>query len=164
MPQPLFTELATHAIELSKLFALFVANPPIPTAGGVFAIELMTPHGPSTGGGAQALQHIRFVHGDLTIVVGSIDQVAAVIELRGYDHLGELFARRWKRDLPFARAAYEAFVLRVRAFGRSQQYAIVIKDVAPPVEPLASPRGRWLLPVASVLALIAAAAVAVAQY
>jgi hypothetical protein len=157
-PQPIYTELANHAIELAKLFSLFVANPPIPTSGGVFAIELMTPHGPSTGGGAQALQHIRFVHGDLTIVVGTVDPLAASIELRGYDHLSDLFDQRRQQALPFARAAFEAFVLRVRGFARSQQYVVVIKDVAPALEP----RRRW--PLLGSLVGIALAALAVALH
>ncbi len=161
MAQPLYTELAGRAIELSKLFALFVANPAIPTDGGVFAIELMTPHGPSTGGGAQPLQHIRFVHGDLTVVAGSLDQTRTAIVLRGYAHLDELYRRRHRKPLPFTRASHDLFLQRVRAFAKSQSYTIAIEEVAPPE--LATANRRWpaLVALIALIALVAAIAAAV---
>jgi hypothetical protein len=143
MRDQIYTELAGHAIELTSIFSLFVGSTPIPTTGGVFAIDLTKPHGPSTGGGTQALQHITLIHGDLTVVVGTLDQTTKKIEMRALELVGSQFRARWKKPLAIQPADYDALIARVRVFAKSQSFLVAIKSRATEPVPVIPARARW---------------------
>jgi hypothetical protein len=144
----LLTAFAGRGLELAKLFSLFVGASVVPTTHGEpYRVALTTPHGPSTGNGVQSLQHITFARRGRTFVVGSIDVVDQVIELRGHEHLVELHRRR-DDELDLRVADHAAFVLRVRRFAASVHYAVVINELVQAAD--ASPsRAPWLALAAS---------------
>ena len=156
---PIRTAYAAAAVELAKLFILFVGSTPVSaTSGDPFYASLTTPHGPSTGGGVQNLQHIALSRGAQPFVVGSIDQGARILELRSYNQVATQYAARFRTRLPILAADYMDLERRARMFARTQQLDVVIKDVA-------SPDPGWthrLFSVAGVLALAAAGAFAIA--
>ena len=71
VPQVKYTQVAAKQLSLAELFEeRFQAGLQGPLH---FRVELSAPDGPSTGGGKQALQHIKLVapDGSGTIVIGS---------------------------------------------------------------------------------------------
>src|SRR5208283_1353263 len=92
-PRGARTSLQTfHAIQASDLAAAMnEALRKIRIAPGDYAPELMSPQGPSTAGGVQAMQHLRLVPGQAgkpTIVVGYANHAEGKAELRTYDYVG----------------------------------------------------------------------------
>ncbi len=138
-------------MDLAKLFELFVGSTPIgATAGHPYTAAMTEPHGPSTGGGKQRLQHITFTRGNRTITVGSIDSVERVCEVRGFESLNAQHLERWKEPLYIAPAEFEGFLKRLRAFAGGQQITVVIKELAAPqptapTEPTGPAWPAWLL-------------------
>ena len=148
----LLTAYAGRGLELAKLFALFVGASVVHTTNGEpYRVALTTPHGPSTGNGVQNLQHITFTRRGRTFVVGSIDVVDQVIELRGHEHLLDLHRRRGD-DLDLRAADHAAFVLRVRRFATSIHHALVINELVQAADPAPS-RAPWLALAAGIGAL-----------
>jgi hypothetical protein len=139
MAGQLHTKFAMKAIDLADLFKAVVGSEPVASSDGpAFAVELTAPDGPSTGGGAQSVQHIRLVREGITLVAGSIDAVERTAELRSYEHLAALHAQRYKgAGLPVTRDAYDGCLKRARAFLGTQNMVIVLKDAAP--TPAAAP-------------------------
>ncbi len=83
-------------------------------AGG-WQVELNAPEGPSTGGGAQALQHLRLVPrrpGYPALVVGSVNGVLSTAELRTYEHVALQHELRFKKPLEITPAEYADFMAK----------------------------------------------------
>jgi hypothetical protein len=161
MTEPVHTRFAMAALDLASVFNSVVGVEPVSsTEGASFKVELSAPDGPSTGGGAQSLQHIRLVRPDLTIVAGSIDPVQNSAELRSHAFADSLHAQRYKGSaLPIDRAAYEALLGRVRKFAAAQGYAVVLKEAAPtPVQARPAQGGARMIAVAVAIALVVAGA------
>jgi hypothetical protein len=133
MAGPIRTQFAMKAIDLADLFKVVVGAQPLEASEGPsFAVELQAPDGPSTGGGAQSVQHIRLVRDGLTLVAGSIDPVEKTAELRSYDHIAMLYDQRYRgQPLPLSREGYDATLKRMRAFLGTQNLSIVLKDSVP---------------------------------
>lgn len=90
-----YTLVAAKAVSLAELFvAHFERGLDGPAR---FRVELSAPDGPSTAGGKQALQHIKLVpeDGGLAIVIGSADTARGVADVRTYEHVAALYARRF---------------------------------------------------------------------
>jgi hypothetical protein len=104
-----------HAIQASDLAAAFnEALKRVLIVPGDYVVELTAPEGPSTGGGIQAMQHIRIVPrqpGHPTLVVGHANHAEGTAELRTYEHLDAVYRQRFKRALAIDRKQYEDFVL-----------------------------------------------------
>ena len=132
MSRPVHTQFAMKAIDLASLFNTIVGGDALLSKDdNPFKVELSTPDGPSTGGGAQSVQHIKLVRPGLTVVVGSADQVERTAELRSYDYVNGLHGQRYKNaSLPVERATYDTFIKRARDFLQTQGLAIVVKDAA----------------------------------
>jgi hypothetical protein len=67
--------------------------------GGDYVVELLAPEGQSTGGGKQALQHLRLRprrSGHGVIVAGSVNAMEKTAELRTYEHVCLVHERRFK--------------------------------------------------------------------
>lgn len=82
---------------------------------GDYVVELTTPEGPSTGGGAQARQHLRLVprrKGYAVVVAGSVDPVAAMAELRTYEHVAILHELRFDKPLEITPEEYQQFLAK----------------------------------------------------
>lgn len=129
MTQPVYTAFAGQAIQLADIFRMFVGQQPVAgTDVRPFVAALMTPDGPSTGGGVQALQHITFSRDGRSFVVGSLDPKVASVELRGYATIAQQYNERFGDPMPISVTEYEAFTKRVRAFCQTKQLVLVIKD------------------------------------
>ncbi|HVH46124.1 MAG TPA: hypothetical protein VM925_27430 [Labilithrix sp.] len=80
-----------------------------------YAVELMAPEGMSTGGGKQALQHLRLRPrhpGFAVLVAGTVNPVEQRAELRDYEHVAALHHARFKGPLDFGRDEWEHFLRR----------------------------------------------------
>lgn len=162
MAGPIHTQFAMKALDLADLFKAIVGSETLAsTQGPTFSVELSAPDGPSTGGGAQSVQHIRLVREGMTVVAGSIDTVQKTAELRSFDYAGALHAQRWKGAmLPIERAAYDAMITRIRNFVTGQGLSVVLKDAAPVLQPSSSGGNTGLV----VLLLLVVALVAGGAY
>src|SRR4051794_31262203 len=75
-----FTTLADEVTECFEGFRI---------GGGDYVVELMAPEGVSTGGGKQALQHLRLRprrQGYAIIIAGNVNPIEKFAELRTYEH------------------------------------------------------------------------------
>jgi hypothetical protein len=162
MGEHLRTEFAMKAMDLAELFNVLVGEAPIAAAAPgqpPFAVELSAPDGMSTGGGVQAVQHIKLVPvgGGATLVAGTANQAEGTAELRSYDHLSELHAKRFKgAEAPVDRAAYADLLKRAESFFSEKGLRVVLVDTAraPAGAAPASRRGGLMLALVGVVALV----------
>ncbi len=80
-----------------------------------WSVQLSTPDGPSTGGGAQALQHLRLVpkrKGYATIVAGTVDPVRNAGEIRTFEHVAVHHEVRFGRPLEIMPDEYDSFLAK----------------------------------------------------
>jgi hypothetical protein len=120
------TQFAMQALGLAELFQAMVGSKLL--EGTVMCkIELATPDGPSTGGGAQAVQHIQLVPEDGTpnIVIGSANQKEKKSELRTFDRLVEQHSQRYKGTLfKVEQQPYEQLLVKMETFFKNQGFAV----------------------------------------
>ena len=96
-----FTTLADEVNECFQEFHI---------GAGDFAVELLAPEGPSTGGGKRVLQHLRLRprrEGFATIVAGSVNPLDRVAELRTFEHAALVHAVRFKRAIEISEGEWE---------------------------------------------------------
>jgi hypothetical protein len=161
-----YTMVAAKALSLHELFVTGFAkglDGPIH-----FAVELSAPDGPSTGGGKQALQHIKLIPdgGGLAVVIGSADTALSVAEVRTFEHVATLYAQRFHgAPLPVDPTRYaELSRTLVQFFGSlGMKVSVVPLTAAPQVggaqalSPAAPPRrsGGALLWIVAVVVAVA---------
>ncbi len=81
--------------------------------------DMTAPDGQSTGGGVQAMQHLRLVPprpNMPTILVGHANQRDRVAELRTWEHVDAICRARFKQGAPLEPAAYEEFLQAAQGF------------------------------------------------
>lgn len=81
--------------------------------------DMTAPDGPSTGGGVQAMQHLRLVAPDAsmpTILVGHANQRDRTAEIRTWEHIDALHRERFKQEVPIDPASYQEFVQSAQGF------------------------------------------------
>jgi hypothetical protein len=81
--------------------------------------DMTAPEGPSTGGGVQALQHVRLLPPKPnmpTLVVGHVNQREMAAELRTFDHVDAICRERFKQGAPFDSAQYEQLLQSMQGF------------------------------------------------
>ncbi len=99
-----FVTLADSVTESFQDFAI---------GAGAWGVELTAPHGMSTGGGKQALQHFRLRprrSGYAVLVGGTVNQVEHRAELRDYEHITILHEVRFRHALEITRQEWEQFL------------------------------------------------------
>ena len=82
---------------------------------GDYVVELSTPDGPSTGGGAQARQNVRLVprrKGYAVVIAGTVDPVTSTAELRTFEHVAILHELRFKQPLEISGEEYADFLAK----------------------------------------------------
>jgi hypothetical protein len=82
---------------------------------GQYAVELTAPQGMSTGGGKQALQHLRLLprrQGFSVIVAGTVNQVERRAELRDHDHISVMSQVRFQRAIDISPQDWEQLLRR----------------------------------------------------
>lgn len=99
-----FVTLADTVTEAFRDFAI---------GSGAWAVELTQPQGPSTGGGQQALQHLRMRPrrtGFSVLVAGTVNPIAKTAELRDHDHVMAMHEVRHRQPLQISRQEWEQFL------------------------------------------------------
>jgi hypothetical protein len=91
---------------------------------GAWGVELTAPQGMSTGGGKQALQHLRMRPkrpGYSVLVGGTVNQVEKVAELRDYAHMCMMHEVRFRKRLEITRAEWEQFLRKAEVVLREAE-------------------------------------------
>ncbi len=149
------TVFAAQAIGLADMFKMMFAKVKLEGSGAAsYVLELSTPEGESTGGGKQALQHIRLAPegGGATLSAGSVNTVDKKAEMRTFSHMATLFADRFKgAEFPIDKGRYEEVLAKLQTFFTNQRYQIVMVELARRSESQVAP---------SALRAVAASAVA----
>lgn len=94
--------------------------------GGDYVVELTAPQGPSTGGGKQALQHLRLRPrraGFAVIVGGSVDGVQKRAELRDFEYVKVVHSLRFKDPLDLSAAEWEQFLRKAEVVLKQAEIA-----------------------------------------
>ncbi len=147
------TRFAMQALSLAELFNALMNEEPI----GSYRVELATPDGPSTGGGKQAVQHVRLLSDhSSTITAGSANPVAKRAELRSYENLAQAHAQRFKGEaLALDRLAYNKLLEQMRKFFAQQRMTVVLIDAAAvPPRPVVVEKSNTSAVVLSLLAVL----------
>lgn len=93
---------------------------------GAWGVELTAPQGMSTGGGKQALQHLRMRPkrpGYSVIVGGTVNQVEKVAELRDYAHASLMHEVRFRKRLEITANEWEQFLRKAEVVLREADIA-----------------------------------------
>jgi hypothetical protein len=91
---------------------------------GAWGVELTAPQGMSTGGGKQALQHLRMRPrrpGYSVLVGGTVNQVEKVAELRDYAHMCMMHEVRFKKRLEITENEWEQFLRKAEVVLRAAE-------------------------------------------
>ncbi len=84
-----------------------------------YSPDMTAPEGPSTGGGVQAMQHLRLVPPQPnmpTILVGHANQRDRAAELKTWEHVDAIYRERFKQGVPLDPAAYQEFLQGAQGF------------------------------------------------
>jgi hypothetical protein len=133
---PKRTMFAQRALSLAELFQATFANFPVGKEVR-YRAELVSPDGPSTGGGKQSLQAIKLtpIETGSTLVVGHANQVERTAELRTYEYLSRWQQQRFKGagELALDRESYDQLFQKLKTFFANQQMRVNV--VAAPATP-----------------------------
>jgi len=111
------TQFSVKATSLAESFAATVGRMRVGPYG--YTPNMTAPEGPSTGGGVQALQHIRLLPPQPnmpTLVVGHANQKDAAAELRTLEHVDAICRDRFRQGAPLDPAAYAQFLQSAQGF------------------------------------------------
>jgi hypothetical protein len=123
------TKFAARAATLADQFRSAVEDYPV----GPYRGEMTSPEA-STGGGVQALQHIRLVSRDgqgRTYVVGNANRAERKAELRSFEYVDRVSMERFRTPTDLDPAAYGAFVDAAAQFLEMFGLNVVVADPAP---------------------------------
>ena len=121
------TRFAVRALDFAETFNAGLGA--LSLQPGAYQPQLTTPDGPSTGGGVQAVQHVRLIaarQGFPAILVGSANQRSGTAELRSYEYIEAVHRQRWQRPVPLDRSDYEDFLHAAKNFFESNQLLVTI--------------------------------------
>lgn len=110
-----FVSLADDVNEEFKDFSI---------GAGAWGVELTAPQGMSTGGGKQALQHLRMRAkrpGYSVLVGGTVNQVEKTAELRDYAHMCMMHEVRFRKRLEITQAEWEQFLRKCEVVLRAAE-------------------------------------------
>jgi len=162
---PKYTQVAAKAVNLAELFeARFEQGLEGPVR---FRVELSAPDGPSTGGGKQAMQHIKLIppDGGATIVAGSANTTRQMAEIRTFEHIAELYAQRYHgARIPVDVTRYRELTQALAGFFKAMRMTVTFAELAfapgapaAPLQPAGGGRGP-IIAVGVVVALVVLAA------
>jgi hypothetical protein len=158
-----------HALQASDLAkAMNEAFQKVRVQPGDYRPELTEPDGPSTGGGVQAMQHLRLVAGEQglpTLVIGHANHAEGKAELRTYEFVDAIHRERFGRPLVLDRPAYDAFIgFAQQVFGALRLQTTIVSPPEPvvPIAPVAMSTIRRPTQKAMTLAVVVAVGMALA--
>lgn len=121
------TRFATRALDFAETFNAGLGALELQPAA--YQPQLTAPVGNSTGGGVQAVQHVRLIsarQGVTSILVGSTNQRSGTAELRSYEYVDAVYRERWKRPVPLNRGDYEDFLEAAKNFFEANQLVVTV--------------------------------------
>ncbi len=111
------TTVALRATDLAESFRSTVGK--LRVGPLAYTPDLTAPEGPSTGGGAQALAHLRLLPPQPnmpTLVVGHVNHREGAAELRTFDHVEAICRERFQQSAPFEAGQYAELLESVQGF------------------------------------------------
>ncbi len=111
------TQFSVRASDLAETFRASLGRMRVGPYG--YTPDMTAPDGPSTGGGVQAMQHIKLAPPQPTmpaLVVGHVNQRDGTAELRTLPYVDAICRERFKQGAPLDPAEYSAFVSAAQAF------------------------------------------------
>lgn len=111
------TSASLQAASLSGSFRTALGAIRVGPSG--YVPHLTAPDSPSTGGGAQATQHLLLVppeEGPPKLVVGRANKQEGTAELRTWEYIDALCRSRFKQGPPVDREPYEQFLQSAQSF------------------------------------------------
>jgi hypothetical protein len=111
------TQFSVRATDLAETFRATVGRMRVGPHG--YIPDLTAPEGPSTGGGVQAMQHLRLTAPQPSmpsLVVGHVNQRDGTAELRTLHYVDTMCRERFKQGAPLDPGQYSAFVEAAKAF------------------------------------------------
>jgi hypothetical protein len=147
VPQVKYTHVAAKALSLAELFDERFQDG---LQGPVhFRVELSAPDGPSTGGGKQALQHLKLVpsNGGAAIVIGTANAQAQTAEIRTFEQIADLYAQRYRgATIPVDVLKYRELCNDLASFLRAMKLNVSMVDVESSIERVPPvPGSNWQL-------------------
>ena len=130
------TQFSVRATDLAESFRTTVGRYRVGPYG--FAPDMTAPEGPSTGGGVQAMQHLKLMPPQPnlpTLVVGHLNQRDGTAELRTLEHVDAICRERFKQGAPLDPGQYAQFLQAAQAF--LQACGLRVAFAGPPRELLA---------------------------
>jgi hypothetical protein len=122
---------------------------------GDYRVELSTPDGPSTGGGAQAMQHLRLVprrKGYSIVLAGTVNPVTSSGELRTYEHVAIQHELRFDKPIEITPDEYTDFVKKCEVVFNLAR--VRLKHIPPSAELLAQKKALRKLSVPVVVLFV----------
>jgi len=111
------TQFSVKATDLAESFRSTVGRQPIGPHG--FVPDMTAPEGPSTGGGVQAMQHLRLVPPRATmptLVVGHLNQRDGTAELRTLEYVDAISRERFNVGAELDPGQYAQFLQSAQTF------------------------------------------------
>jgi hypothetical protein len=111
------TQFSVRASDLAESFRSTVGRLRVGPYG--YAPDLTEPEGPSTGGGVQAMQHVKLAPPQPNmpaLVVGHVNQREGTAELRTLHYVDTVCRERFKQGAPLDPTEYATFVTSAQAF------------------------------------------------
>jgi hypothetical protein len=111
------TQFSVRATDLAETFRSAIGRINVGPHG--YVPDMTKPEGPSTGGGVQAMQHLRLVPPKPsmpTLVVGHVNQRDGSAELRTLHYVDSMCRERFKQGAPLDPEEYAKFVQAAQAF------------------------------------------------
>jgi hypothetical protein len=111
------TQYSVQATDFAESFRSTVGR--LRVGPYAYAPDMTAPEGPSTGGGVQALQHLRLVPPQTnmpTLVVGHVNQRDRVAQLRTLEHVDAICRERFKLGAPLDAVQYQTFLQSAQGF------------------------------------------------
>jgi hypothetical protein len=134
------TSYSVRATDLAESFRSTLGRLTVGPYG--YTPDMTAPEGVSTGGGVQAMQHLRLLPPQPnmpTLVVGHVIPRDGTAELRSLEHVDAICRERFKQGAPLDPAAYASFLQHAHAFLGA--YGMRVGLAGPPAELMASLSG-----------------------
>jgi hypothetical protein len=111
------TQFSVRATDLAESFRSTVGRTTVGPYG--YLPDMTSPEGPSTGGGVQAMQHLRLTPpapNMPTLVVGHLNPRDGTAELRTLEHVDAICRERFRQGAPIDPTQYGHFLQSAQAF------------------------------------------------
>jgi hypothetical protein len=155
-------KFTTLADEVTECFVDFHIG------GGDYVVELLAPEGQTTGGGKQALQHLRLRprrQGHADVIAGSVNPVEKHAELRTFEHAHLVYEMRFKKGFDITPQEWEQLLRKAEIVLQLANIETVRVGPSPDLlrDARATKRGRRVPPgVLALFLVVVALATAVA--